>query len=80
MSFTTNVVGTQTNYTWTCTLAGMTSPTCNANYTPPQPNAPDLALKKFVNGNDAQTFLTAVNVSNNSNYEYTINVTNVGTG
>lgn len=58
----------------------MTSPACNANYTPPQPNAPDLALKKFVNGNDAQTFLSAVDVSNNTNYVYTIDVRNAGSG
>ena len=58
----------------------MNSPVCSANYTPPQPGAPDLALKKFINGNDAQLVSSAIDITNNTAFTYTINITNVGSG
>ncbi len=70
----------QTNYTWTCTSGTNLSPLCSANYTPPQPTSPDLALKKYVNGNDAQNVANAYEVNNGSTYTYTINIENVGSG
>lgn len=79
-SFNTVIVGTQTNYTWNCTNGTVNTPVCSANYTPPQPNAPDLALKKYVNGSDAQNVAAAVDISNNTTFNYTIEIKNVGSG
>ncbi len=78
--FTVNIVWPQSNYSWFCTNGVTNSPACTANYTPPVVTSPDLALKKYVNGSDAQNVATAYDVNNNSAFTYTITLQNVGSG
>ncbi len=77
-AFVPVTVGNKTTYTWSCNASSAVN--CSADYTvvPPPPAA--LALKKYVSGQDAQDNATAVTVASPSAYNYTIIVTNVGSG
>ena len=77
-TFGATVVGSTTNYAWSCNNAGQAA-ACTANYTPP-PVPADLALKKYVNTVDAQDNASAVNIQSGTSYVYTVTVQNIGTG
>ena len=57
-TFGATIVGSTTNYAWSCNSAGQAA-ACTANYTP-TPVPADLAIKKYINGADAQDNATAV--------------------
>lgn len=77
--FASTVVGTTTNYTWSC--IGNGTQNCSANYTPGAPTpSPDLSIKKYAkyldNRGDTQT--TPIRLQQGEAFSYYYTIENTG--